>query len=192
MIDPRCSFSVQSKVLTQLALPPITFSSLPTMMLRAKTTRARCCPSNRSCVVRASQTDSAPAAKIEFGDLISIIKAVDTSDVVEMELKGKRFAMCVRKQEALQTPEPVYISAAAAPVAGAWPYFDSGLHPECRVGLSRFQRLGQKSKAYKSLGWHGCNAQTGKVCSGWMCAHSNTLRGLTRLLSKNSNGVQQQ
>lgn len=122
------------------------FSNLPTMMLRAKTTRARCCPSNRACVVRASQTDSAPAAKIEFGDLISIIKAVDTSDVVEMDLKGKRFAMCVKKQEALQPPEPVYISAAAAPVAGALPYFDSNLHPECRAGVSRFKRPGRKEK----------------------------------------------
>lgn len=68
-------------------------------------------------------------AKIEFGDLISIIKAVDTSDVVEMEVKGKRFAMCVKKQEALQAAEPVYITASAAPVPGATSC-NSAAHPE--------------------------------------------------------------
>lgn len=100
------------------------------MMLRANCTRARCCISSRPCVVRASQTDAAPAAKIEFSDLISIIKAVDTSDVVEMEVKGKRFAMCVKKQEALQPPEPVYVAAAAAPVPGAFLRLRVALHPE--------------------------------------------------------------
>eukprot|EP00892_Ulva_mutabilis_P005109 jgi/Ulvmu1/2970/UM015_0010.1 len=91
------------------------------MMMRAKTTRARYGLSSRPCVLRATQTDNAPSTKIEFGDLISIIKAVDTSDVVEMEVKGKRFAMSVKKQEALQVAEPVYITASAAPAPAAAP-----------------------------------------------------------------------
>lgn len=112
-----------------LAVPS---SYLPTMMMRATTTRARCGIQSRPCVVRAAQTESAPATKIEFGDLISIIKAVDSSDVVEMEVKGKRFAMCVKKQEALQAVEPVYITASAAPVPGAVSC-DSAADPESAV-----------------------------------------------------------
>jgi hypothetical protein len=68
---------------------------------------------NRSTAARA-----AAKASIEFEDLLDVIKAVDESDVVEMALKGKKFAMSVKKQEALQAQEPVYVQAAAAPAAG--------------------------------------------------------------------------
>jgi hypothetical protein len=52
---------------------------------------------------------------IEFEDLLKVIETVDQSDVIEMELKGKKFAMTVRKQEALKAAEPVYVQV---PVAG--------------------------------------------------------------------------
>ncbi len=33
---------------------------------------------------------------------------VNQSDIVELELKSKRFTLAVRKKEALEPPEPVY------------------------------------------------------------------------------------
>ena len=51
---------------------------------------------------------------IEFEDLVDVIRAVDSSDVIEMELKGKKFAMSVKKQEALKAQEPIYVQAPAA------------------------------------------------------------------------------
>lgn len=74
-----------------------------------------------STVVRAaSVSENGAKQTIEFEDLVDVIKAVDASDVVEMELKGKKFAVTVRKQEALQVAEPIYIQApaAAAPAPG--------------------------------------------------------------------------
>jgi hypothetical protein len=50
---------------------------------------------------------------IEFEDLLKVIETVDQSDVIEMELKGKNFAMSVRKQEALRAAEPVYVQVPA-------------------------------------------------------------------------------
>ena len=71
------------------------------------------------CVARAASAAGAPANAVELEDLVDIIKAVDTSDVVEMELTGKKFSMTVKKQEALQAvAEPTYVQA---PVASATP-----------------------------------------------------------------------
>ena len=52
---------------------------------------------------------------------MKVIETVDQSDVVEMELKGRKFAMTVRKQEALQAQEPIYVTSAPAAAAGAQP-----------------------------------------------------------------------
>ena len=70
------------------------------------------------CVARAASAAGAPANAVELEDLVDIIKAVDTSDVVEMELTGKKFSMTVKKQEALQPAETTYVQA---PVASATP-----------------------------------------------------------------------
>ena len=79
--------------------------------------RGRCRASRPPvCVARAAPPASAPANAVELEDLVDIIKAVDSSDVVEMELTGKKFSMTVKKQEALQPAEPTYVQA---PVAGA-------------------------------------------------------------------------
>lgn len=88
--------------------------------------RGRCRASRPPvCVARAAPPASAPANAVELEDLVDIIKAVDSSDVVEMELTGKKFSMTVKKQEALQPAEPTYVQApvamAAAPAAPAPP-----------------------------------------------------------------------
>lgn len=64
-------------------------------------------------VVPAAASNGAQQA-IGFDDLLDVIKAVDTSDVIELELKGRKFAMTVRKQEALAKPEPIYMTAPSA------------------------------------------------------------------------------
>jgi hypothetical protein len=57
---------------------------------------------------------SAPEKQtIEFEDLLKVIETVNQSDVIELELKGKKFAMTVRKQEALKAVEPVYVQVPA-------------------------------------------------------------------------------
>jgi hypothetical protein len=66
---------------------------------------------------RATEAPSAPQTPVEFEQLVDIIKAVDASDVIEMELKGRKFAMTVKKHEALRAAEPVYIQAPAAMAA---------------------------------------------------------------------------
>ena len=71
-------------------------------------------PARRHSVVRAA---SPAKESIEFEDLVDVIRAVDASDVIEMDLKGKKFAINVKKQEALEPPETVYVPQpmAAAP-----------------------------------------------------------------------------
>jgi hypothetical protein len=66
--------------------------------------------SNVRAVARAA---GAARPAIEFADLLDVIKAVDSSDVIEMELNGKNFSVSVKKQEALG---PVIVQA---PTAGA-------------------------------------------------------------------------
>lgn len=64
--------------------------------------------SNVRVVARAA---SAARPAIEFADLLDVIKAVDSSDVIEMKLKGRKFSVSVKKQEAL---DPVIMQAPAA------------------------------------------------------------------------------
>lgn len=88
-------------------------------MLKAPSCRSPCLQA-RPSARNVRRGAAAPAKQtIELEDLMKVIETVDQSDVVEMELKGRKFAMTVRKQEALQAQEPVYISA--APAAGASP-----------------------------------------------------------------------
>ncbi|KAL3132273.1 hypothetical protein ABBQ32_008858 [Trebouxia sp. C0010 RCD-2024] len=49
------------------------------------------------------------ANPMEFEELSDIIKMVHSTDIVEFELRSKRFSLAVRKKEALVQPEPVYI-----------------------------------------------------------------------------------
>ena len=72
----------------------------------------------KTVVVRAIESPSnGSRPSISFDDLVDVIKAVDTSDVVELELKGKKFSMTVRKLEAMKVPEPVYVQM-SSPQAG--------------------------------------------------------------------------
>jgi len=80
------------------------------MALLALAKPARACVPRRArtiCAAEAPANGAKPS--VCFEDLVDVIKAVDTSDVVELELKGRKFAMTVRKQEALKAAEPVYV-----------------------------------------------------------------------------------
>ncbi|GLC33127.1 hypothetical protein PLESTB_000367400 [Pleodorina starrii] len=67
----------------------------------------------------------APANMLQFEELSDIIRLVHDTDIVEFELKSKRFSLSVRKKEALQAEQaaamPVMVAAPAAPVAMAAP-----------------------------------------------------------------------
>lgn len=59
---------------------------------------------------------------LDFEELTDLIRMVHDTDIVELELKSKKFSLAVRKREALETPEPVIQHAApAAPVVAAAP-----------------------------------------------------------------------
>jgi hypothetical protein len=97
--------------------------------------RSRCVPARSAfCVARAASTAGAPAGSVELEDLVDIIKAVDSSDVVEMELTGKRFSMTVKKQEALIAAEPTYVQA---PVSSATLRARSHDHQHCQRTATR-------------------------------------------------------
>lgn len=80
------------------------------MLVQTRAWNVRCARPRRAArfAVRATKPT------IEFEDLVDVIKAVDSSDLIEMELKGKKFAMTVKKQEALAAQEPIYVQAPAA------------------------------------------------------------------------------
>lgn len=43
---------------------------------------------------------------------------VHSTDIVEFELRSKKFSLAVRKKEALEVPEPVYLPVSAAAKMG--------------------------------------------------------------------------
>jgi hypothetical protein len=86
---------------------------MPTVFARTRIA----CRRPALCVARAAETAALTRNSVELEDLVDIIKAVDTSDLVEMELTGKKFSMTVKKHEALKAAEPVYIQAGPAPSA---------------------------------------------------------------------------
>lgn len=87
---------------------------------------SRVCQLQRTCTVIAR---SAPSDTVQFEELSDLIKLVTSTDIVEMELKSKRFNISVKKQEALQAAEPIYqmmapqqqLSYAAAPSSAPAP-----------------------------------------------------------------------
>lgn len=56
--------------------------------------------------------DSSSANMMSFEELTKIIKMVQDTDIVDIELKGKRFSLAIKKQEALKAAEPVIIHQA--------------------------------------------------------------------------------
>lgn len=63
----------------------------------------------------------APANMTEFEELSDIIKMVHDTDIVEFELKSKKFSLSVKKKEALQAQQPVQVVAAPMPMMQAAP-----------------------------------------------------------------------
>lgn len=61
---------------------------------------------------------SVPANMLDFEELADIVRMVNDTDIVELELKSKRFSLSLKKKAALQEPV-VQIVQAAAPVAAA-------------------------------------------------------------------------
>lgn len=82
--------------------------SLMRMAMRRGASGATAAPMRGRVCMRAQAKTA-----IEFDDLVEVIRAVDSSDLVEMELKGKKFAMSIKKQEALQAQEPIVVQAPA-------------------------------------------------------------------------------
>ncbi|KAL0022714.1 hypothetical protein WJX77_005797 [Trebouxia sp. C0004] len=52
---------------------------------------------------------TASANPMEFEELSDIIKMVHSTDIVEFELRSKKFSLAVRKKEAVVQPEPMYL-----------------------------------------------------------------------------------
>ncbi|KAG1653670.1 hypothetical protein FOA52_004587 [Chlamydomonas sp. UWO 241] len=77
----------------------------------------RAAPVQRSHVCRSSK--EVPSDAVDFEELADIVKLVNATDIVEMEWKGKRFNISLKKAEALKAAEPVYQMMAAAPAAMA-------------------------------------------------------------------------
>eukprot|EP00891_Asterochloris_glomerata_P000406 jgi/Astpho2/406/Aster-03456 len=48
---------------------------------------------------------------MDFEELSEILRMVHSTDIVELELKSKKFSLSVKKKEALEQPEPVYAQA---------------------------------------------------------------------------------
>lgn len=81
----------------------------------------------RQVVLRAADTEVSNGAlathtplSVNFDELSSIIKMVHDTDIIELELKSKKFTLNVRKKEALQQELPT-IQYAAAPQSYAPP-----------------------------------------------------------------------
>ncbi|GBF88918.1 hypothetical protein Rsub_01417 [Raphidocelis subcapitata] len=58
---------------------------------------------------------------MDFEELSDIIRMVNETDIVELELKSKRFNLSVKKKEALKSEQPVIMMAAPAAAAAAAP-----------------------------------------------------------------------
>jgi len=64
---------------------------------------------------------SAAANMLDFEELSDIVRMVNETDIVELELKSKRFSLSLKKKAALQAAEPIIQMVQAAPVAAAAP-----------------------------------------------------------------------
>mmetsp|Transcript_33336 Transcript_33336/g.99279 ORF Transcript_33336/g.99279 Transcript_33336/m.99279 type:complete len:219 (-) Transcript_33336:265-921(-) len=66
-------------------------------------------------------TNNVPSDAVDFEELSEIVKLVNSTDIVDMEWKGKRFNISLKKKEALKAAEPQYqvVSAPAQMMAAA-------------------------------------------------------------------------
>lgn len=87
---------------------PTRLTNRPQPAQRARVT-SRAAPAQD--VEKASSNGTAPTNPMEFEELSDIIKMVHSTDIVEFELRSKKFSLAVRKKEALAQAEPVYIQA---------------------------------------------------------------------------------
>eukprot|EP00879_Flechtneria_rotunda_P001799 GHRR01001963.1.p1 GENE.GHRR01001963.1~~GHRR01001963.1.p1 ORF type:complete len:224 (+),score=77.98 GHRR01001963.1:132-803(+) len=64
----------------------------------------------------AAPSANAPTNLLDFEELSDIVRMVNETDIVELELKSKRFSLSLKKQAALQAADPVvqFVQAAAA------------------------------------------------------------------------------
>jgi len=58
-------------------------------------------------------TSVAYSGPLDFDELADIIRKVNETDIVDLELSSKRFNLVLKKKEALAKAEPVYVQAAA-------------------------------------------------------------------------------
>lgn len=58
------------------------------------------------------------ANPLDFEELTELIRMVHETDIVEMELKSKKFSLAVRKKEAIEPPEPVFAPPQYPPQQG--------------------------------------------------------------------------
>lgn len=76
----------------------------------ATRSKATCKAASAQDVDQVSADGSTVSANpMEFEELSDIIKMVHSTDIVEFELRSKRFSLAVRKKEAVVQPEPMYL-----------------------------------------------------------------------------------
>lgn len=72
--------------------------------------------------VRSAATDRADGSSngatgatnpLDFEELTELIRMVHDTDIVELELKSKKFSLSMKKKEAVERPEPIYQAAPA-------------------------------------------------------------------------------
>lgn len=97
---------------------------------------ARQCWPNKAAATEAGSSHSNGSNPLDPEELTEIIRMVNQSDLVELELKSKRFTLALRKKEALEPPEPVYqapppqqAASAPAPAPSASPPSQSAAAP---------------------------------------------------------------
>lgn len=77
---------------------------------------ARCKLSSRAASAQdvdqvSADGSTSSANPMDFEELSDIIKMVHSTDIVEFELRSKKFSLAVRKKEAVAQPEPMYLPA---------------------------------------------------------------------------------
>ncbi|CAG9467652.1 unnamed protein product [Pedinophyceae sp. YPF-701] len=97
---------------------------------RCRGASQRCAAKRLTAICRAKSTEEAEATsngadtvfegKVDFDELAEIVRKVNDTDIVELELKSRKFNLVMRKKEALEPPVQV-VQAAPAPVQAAAP-----------------------------------------------------------------------
>ena len=63
----------------------------------------------RHVVVRSKDNMEPYIGPLDFDELADIIRKVNDTDIVALDLNSKRFGLSLKKQEALEKPEPIYV-----------------------------------------------------------------------------------